>query len=195
MKRLVLGLLLLAATPLFAINTNVLRKGDRVAVLRMSEDFELRSERIVAGAIESGLPRELRKRGFDAVESRLTYDDLRRGDDGGAKYYVEVVSARAADRGVGEIGTAAANVYASVGVIVSRVAAEVRLYDGKTLELVDRWSLSRKSTSVQPTSVGVGGRSIFAAIALPFFQYGQYSNAASDIARDAAERIAQAAAP
>ena len=195
MKRAILGLLLLVSTPLFAINTTVLRRGDRVGVLRMSERFDLASEETVARTIESDLPRVLRDRGFDAFDAHATYDDVRRGDGPGAAYYVEVVGARAGDREAVGVGVGAENVYASIGVIVSRVAAEVRLYDGKTLELVDRWDLAKKSTAVVPTSVGIGGRFVWAAIALPFVHYGQYRNAAHDVARQAAERIAQAAQP
>ena len=195
MKRLLFLGLLLAATPLFAINTSVLRRGDRVGVLRMSERFDVASEETVARTIESDLPRVLRDRGFDAFDAHATYDDVRRGDGPGAAYYVEVVGARAGDREAVGVGVGAENVYASIGVVVSRVAAEVRLYDGKTLELVDRWDLSKKSTAVVPTSVGVGGRFVWAAIALPFVHYGQYRNAAHDVARQAAERIAQAAQP
>jgi hypothetical protein len=196
MKRALAALvLLLAAAPLLAINTAILRRGDRIGVLRMSEEFDAASERAVANAIESGLPRALRDRGFDAFDTQRTYDDLRRGDAAGAAYYVEVVGARAGDRQTAGVDIGAENLYASVGVIVSRVAAEVRLYDGKTLELVDRWDLSKKSTAVVPTSVGVGGRFVWASIALPFMRYGQYRAAARDVAEQAAERIVRAAAP
>jgi hypothetical protein len=195
MKRLLFLGLLLVATPLLAINTTVLRRGDRVGVLRMSERFEIASEETVARTIESDLPRVLRDRGFDAFDAHVTYDDVRRGDGPGAAYYVEVVGARAGDREAVGVGVGAENVYASIGVVVSRVAAEVRLYDGKTLELVDRWDLSKRSTAVVPTSVGIGGRFVWAAIALPFVHYGQYRSAAHDVARQAAERIAQAAQP
>jgi hypothetical protein len=194
MKR-VLGIaLLLAATPLLAINTSVLRRGDRIGVLRMSEHFD-GSEATVADAIESVLPRALRDRGFDAFDTQRTYDDLRRGDVADAAYYVEVVGAQARDREAADVGVGAENVYASVGVLVSHVAAEVRLYDGKTLELVDRWDLAKKSAAVVPTSVGIGGRYLWGAIALPIIHRGQYRAAARDVAQQAAERIAQAAAP
>ena len=194
MKR-ALGIgLLLAATPLLAINTSILRRGDRIGVLRMSERFD-GSERTVANAIESVLPRALHDRGFESFDAQRTYDDVRRGDAPTAAYYVEVVGAHAAEREPAEIGAGVGGVYASVGVVVSHVAAEVRLYDGKTLELVDRWELSKKSTAVVPTSVGIGGRYVWAALALPFVHYGQYRSAAHDVARQAAERIAQAAKP
>jgi hypothetical protein len=195
MKRLLFLGLLLVTAPLLAINTTVLRRGDRVGVLRMSERFDVATEETVARTIESDLPRALRDRGFDAFDAHATYDDVRRGGGPDAAYYVEVVGARAGDREAVGVGVGAENVYASVGVVVSRVAAEVRLYDGKTLELVDRWDLAKKSTAVVPTSVGIGGRFVWASIALPFVHYGQYRSAARDVARQAAGRIAQAAQP
>jgi hypothetical protein len=196
MKRPLLGLLLvLVSVPVFAIHTNVLRRGDRIGVLRMSEQFDFASEETVAKTIESDLPRALRDRGFDAYDTQATVDDVRRGDAGGAAYYVEVVSARAGGRETAGIGVGTEGIGATVSVVVSRVAAEVRLYDGKTLELIDRYELSKKSTGVVPTSVGIGGRYVWAALALPFVHYGQYRSAAHDVARQAAERIAQAAQP
>lgn len=195
MKRALAALaLLFAAAPLFAINTAVLRRGDRVGVLRMSEQFDAATERTVANAIESSLPSALRDHGFDAFDAQLTYDDLRRGDDAGAAYYVEVVGAQARDRKAASVDVGADNVYANIGVVVSRVAAEVRLYDGKTLELVDRWDISKRSASVMPTSLGLGGRFFWASIGMPFI-HGQFRAVARDVAQQAAKRIAQAAAP
>src|SRR6266498_3270396 len=196
MKRPLLGLLLLlVSTPLLAINTNVLRRGDRIGVLRMAGEFEYASERTVAKTLQNDLRAALRDRGFDAFDTRLTYDDLRREGTADAAYYVEVVSAGVANRNAGGIGIGTDGIGATVSVIVSRVAAEVRVYDGRTLELVDRFDLSRKSTAVVPTSVGIGGRYFWAAFALPFVEYGQYRSAAHAVARQAAERIAQAAQP
>lgn len=194
MKRALGIVLLLAATPLLAINTSILRRGDRIGVLRMSERFD-GSEQTVANAIESVLPRALRDRGFGAFDAQRTYDDLRRGDVADAAYYVEVVGARAGDRQAAGVDVGVDNLYASVGVIVSHVAAEVRLYDGRTLELVDRWDLSKKSAAIVPTSVGIGGRYVWGAIVLPIIHHGQYRAAARGVAQTAAERIAQAAAP
>jgi hypothetical protein len=193
MKRLLLLGLLLVTTPVFAINTTMLRRGERIGVLRMNGQFDVAAERTVANAIESALPRALRDRGFDAFDAKSTYDDVRRGDGPNAAFYVEVVGAHARDHEA--VGVGAENVYANIGVVVSRVAAEVRLYDGKTLELIDRFELSKKSTAVVPTAVGIGGRFFWASLALPFVQYGQYRNAAHDVARQAAEAIARTAAP
>jgi hypothetical protein len=195
MKRLLLLGLVLAATPLFAINTTMLHRGDRIGVLRMNEQFDAGAERTVANAIENALPRTLRDHGFEAFDAKSSYDDVRRGDGPNAAFYVEVVGARSGDREAVGFGVGAETVYASIGVIVSRVAAEVRLYDGKTLELIDRFDLSKKSTSVVPTSVGVGGRFFWAELALPFVHFGQIRSAAHDVARQAAEAIARTAAP
>jgi hypothetical protein len=43
---------------------------------------------------------------------------------------------------------------------------------------------------VVPTEIGIGGRHVWAAIALPFIEYAQYRQAAHGVARDAAQRIA-----
>ena len=195
MKRALTLVLLLSTAPLFAINTASLHRGDRIGVLRMSERFEVQSERAIASTIEGDLPRLLHERGFDAFDARGTFEDMRRGDVPAAAYYVEVVGARAGGREAGAIGVGTDNVGATLGLIVSRVAAEVRLYDGKSLALVDRWDLTKKSTSVAPTSIGIGGRFVWAALAIPFVHYGQYRSAAHDVAREAVERIAQAAQP
>jgi hypothetical protein len=196
MKRLpLLGLLLLATTPVLAINTTILRRGERIGVLRMNEEFDVAAERTVANAIENALPRALRDRGFEAFDAQRTYDDVRRGDGPNAAFYVEVVGAHAGGHEAVGVGVGAENVYATLGVVVSRVAAEVRLYDGKTFELIDRFDLAKKSTAVVPTSVGIGGRFFWAELALPFVRYGQYRSAAHDVARQAAEAIARTAAP
>src|SRR5437763_16446852 len=103
MKRLLPILLLLLATSLAAINTNVLRRGGRIGVLRMSDAYSYGAEQTVAKTVQSDLQKELRARGFDAFDAGITYDDLRRGTGESAPYYVEVVSANAADRDRGGI--------------------------------------------------------------------------------------------
>lgn len=194
MKRLLLLATLLAATPLFAINTNgVLHRGDRIGVLRMADHYEAGSEQAVAGTIEDALPGALHKHGFEAFDAQRTYEDARNGDAPPAAFYVEVVGAHAGEREAAGVGAGVGPIYTTVGVVVSRVAAEVRLYDGKTLALIDRWELTKRNTTVAPTSIGLGGRFFWADVALPFVRFGQYRSAAHDVARDAAARIAGAA--
>jgi hypothetical protein len=188
-RRLVLVLVAAITVPAFAL-TSPPHPGDRIGVLRSSADYDYRAEHIVANTVQIDLRRELRKLGFDAFDTRLTYDTMLRSGPGNADFYVEVVSGSAADRPIGGVGGSAGGVAVEVAVVVAWVAAEVRLYDARTLNLVERYDLQKKKTAVVPTAIGVGGRSVWAAIFLPLVQYGQYRAAAHDVARQAAVRIA-----
>jgi len=189
MKTLTALLICAIAVPALALTTTP-RPGDRIGVLRISDRFAYGAEQTVASTIQNDLRRELRDLGFKAFDARITYDDLLRRGPGDADYYVEVVSAYAAGRPVGAMGVAIDGLAVEVGVVVSNVAAEVRLYDGRTLNLVERYDLAKKSTAVVPTGIGIAGRSIFAAIMLPFVQWGQNRSAAHEVAHQAALRIA-----
>jgi len=166
------------------------RLGDRVGVLRISGRFDYRTERSVASTVQNDLRGELQDLGFDAFDARATYDELLRNGPGRADYYVEVVSGYASGRPMGAVGAAVGDLALEVGVVISRVAAKVRLYDGHTLNVVETYDLQKDSTAVVPTGVGIGGRSIWAAIMLPIVQYGQYRSAAHVVAHEAALRIA-----
>jgi len=147
-------------------------------------------EQSVANTVQNALRRELRSLGFDAFDTRATFDSILRSGPVDADFYVEVVSADAAGRPLGGIGVGSGDLAVEVGVLVARVAAEVRLYDARTLKLVERYELQKKSTAVVPTGIGIGGRSIWASIFIPFAHYGQYRAAARDVAHQAAIRIA-----
>lgn len=189
MKRLMFLLACAMTVPAFGLTVTP-RPGDRIGVLRISGRLGYRAERAVANAVQNDLRGELLDLGFNAFDARVTYDDLLRNGPGGADYYVEVVSGYASGRPVGAVGTAIGDVALEVGVVVSRVAAQVRLYDGRTLNAVETYDLQKESTAVVPTGVGIAGRSIWASIMLPFVQYGQYRTAARSIAHQAAARIA-----
>jgi hypothetical protein len=189
MKRLAALLAVAMAVPAFGL-TRSPRPGDRIGVLRMSDQFSYGAERTVANALQHFLRDELRNLGFHAFDARTTYDDLlHRGPDD-ADFYVEVVSSYAANRPVAGAGAAVGDLAVEVAVVVGQVAAEVRLYDGRTLNLIERYDLEKRSTAVVPTGIGIAGRSIWASVMLPFVQYGQYRAAAHDVARQAAARIA-----
>lgn len=189
MKKILPLLLCAIAIPALALTTTP-RPGDRVGVLRMSDRFAYGAEQTVASTIQNDLRRELHDLGFKAFDARITYNELLRRGPGEADYYVEVVSAYAAGRPVGAVGAAIDGLAVEMGLMVSNVAAEVRLYDGRTLNLVESYDLARRNTAVVPTGIGIAGRSIFAAIMLPFVQWGQYRSAAHDFAHQAALRIA-----
>ena len=189
MKKLMPLLLCAIAIPAFALTTAP-RRGDRIGVLRISDRFAYRAEQSVSNAIQDDLRRELDDLGFNAFDARISYDQLLRRGPEDADYYVEVVSAYAAGRPVGAVGAAVQGMAVEVSVVVANVAAEVRLYDGTTLNLVESYDLAKRTTAVVPTGIGIAGRSIFAAIMLPFVQYGQYRSAAHDVAHQAALRVA-----
>jgi hypothetical protein len=189
MKRLIFLLIGAIAVPAFGLTVTP-RPGDRIGVLRISGRFEYRSERSVAATIQNDLRRELQDLGFDAFDAQATYDEVLRSRPGAADYYVEVVSGYASGRPAGTVGASMEGIGVEVGVVVSRVAAQVRLYDARTLNAVETYDLGKDSTAVVPTAIGLGGRTVWAAIMLPFVQYGQYRAAAHEVAHQAARRIA-----
>ena len=188
MKRLVLALILLvSAVPAMAFRTTV-HRGDRVAVLRPVVWEGLDGD--VASAVSRSLQRELRLRGIDAVDAGLTVEEMQRDPRVEADYFVDVTSGAADGGPYGGIGLGGRNAGVDVSVVVSRVAAQLRLYDGRTLELIDTYEMQRRATAVLPTAVGVGGRHVGLWIALPFVQYARYRAAARAVAADAAAAIA-----
>src|SRR5437867_512685 len=187
-RRLIPILAFAMTIPAFGL-TRSPQPGDRIGILRMSDRYGYGAEDTVANIIQKDLRRELRALGFDAFDARVTYDDVfRRGPD--ADFYVEVVSSHAANREVGGIGTGAGPIAVEVAIVVARGAAELRLYDGRPLDGIQRYDLQKNNTAVVPTAIGVGGRSVWAAIMLPFVEYGQYRAAAREVAHQAAARIA-----
>ena len=136
------------------------------------------------------LRHELRGRGFDAFDAELEYDDVAVEDHSHlADYFVEVVGGHADVSEHGGIGIDTRRGGVSLGILVSRVAGEVRVYDARTMELVSSHELRRKNTAIVPTSVGVGGGALYAVIALPFIERAQYRSAARAAARDAATHV------
>ena len=185
MKRaLIAALLVLVAVPAMAFRPT-LRRGDRVAVLRP----QVRTDQHVARAVSHYLERELRKQGLDAFDARMTYDDLRDADRGGADYYIEVVASDGDAAPVGGVGVTGRHVGVDVSMVVSRVAATLRLYDAETLELIDELDLQRNASAVMPTGIGIGGHHLGLWIPLPIYG-SRYRSAARAVARQAAAEIA-----
>jgi len=177
------------AVPAFSFITAP-RPGDRIGVLRIAGHFDSRTERSVAETVQGSLVGELQGLKFNAFDARVTFDQLSRKMPGDADFYVEVISGGADGHQAGNVGAAIGHVAVQVGVIVANVAAQVRLLDGHTLNVLQTYDLQKDSTAVVPTGIGFAGYPIFAAIALPIFQYGQYKMAAHEVAYQAALRIA-----
>lgn len=187
MKRAITLLtVVLAAFPAMAFKTSLTR-GDRVGILRPTARAE--GDESVARIVTSYLSSALRARGLDAFDARMRLSDLRDGERVDADYYVEVVDGGGDAGSYGGIGIGSRTIEVDVAVVVSRVAAKMRLYDGHTLELLDEYALHRSNTTLLPTAVGIGGRHFAAWIALPFVQYARYRSAARAVAQDAAQMI------
>jgi len=164
--------------------------GNRIGVLRIAGHFNSHTERSVAGTIQGSLVGELKALKFDAFDAKVTYEELSKKNPGDADYYVEVLSGGADGHQAGNVGVGISHVAVQIGVVVAQVAAQVRVYDGHTLTELATFDLQKNNTAVVPTGIGFAGYPIFAAIALPIFQYGQYKMAAHQVAYEAALRIA-----
>ncbi|HEV7922459.1 MAG TPA: hypothetical protein VGR02_16875 [Thermoanaerobaculia bacterium] len=159
----------------------------RIGILAMRgqlapEDADL------ASLVGRNLRAELRRKGFDAFVTDRTMENARPED---ADYYVELMpSSGTGDYPIGDVEIGSRNVAGGVTVVLSRVAAEVRLYDGRTLEQVASYDLRQTKVMPVPSWISVGGRNFYTVLGLPFVQYAQYRRAAGAVARDAAARIA-----
>lgn len=162
----------------------------RVALLDLSPRAEVspRSFAIVRNAMRD----ELRARGVDVVVSTATYESLQRHDNL-ADYVVEITNVQheGGDGPVrGVIGAGPAGV--EVSTMRGTAQAEMRLFDGRTLELIDSYALESDSSGLAPTAIGVGNREVFASVlVLPIFEQAYARNAARKVGRDAARRIAE----
>jgi len=178
-----------ALLALLMIVTGAAHSSPRIALLDLSPraDVNVPAYRMVRESLRD----ELRTQGFDVVMTTVTYDSLQRHDNI-ADYYVEITSAErdAGQDGVSVgVGTRGAGV--EVGAVTGVAHAELRLFDGRTLDLIRSYDLENHSTGLAPTSIGTGGRNVFASIFIaPIFERVQMRNAARAVARDAARRIA-----
>lgn len=189
MKRLLLGVCLLSiAGAAHAFDPSPDRP--RVGVLRAHESFELEHEVTIRKAFHQALHAELRARGFEVFDVDLPFDELAMDPDRDADWYVEIIPARGETVDYGGVGVGGRHADVTLGLLVARIAAEVNVYRGRTLELVATESLKKKNTALVPTSVGFGTRSLFAAIALPFVERAQARGVARSAARDLAARVA-----
>lgn len=189
MRRLLILLLTFSAAPAFAFRIAP-PPGARIGVLRMSGDFAHGAEGTVAKTVQNDLREELKALGFKAFDAEKSWEQIASDPGPDADLYVEVISSYATNRPVAGAGAGNGSVGIDVAVVVSQVAAAVRVYDGRTLQLLNTYDLQQKATAVLPTSLGLGGRFFWARIPLPFVHYAQYRSAAHAVAEQAAARIA-----
>jgi hypothetical protein len=181
MKRLLPAFcIVLVATTAFAFDSS--KHVQRIGVLRGSFDGESRMTRALID--------ELRGRGFDAFDAGRTYDELL--DEEAvpiADYIVEIRGGEPRTTDNGGIGIATRHAEVEVGIVTSRMNAELRVYDGSTMELVATSDLKKRSTALMPTGVGIGGGAIYAYLALPLIERAQHRSVAKKVAREAASFV------
>jgi hypothetical protein len=182
MKRLLLAMILVAL-PIVAFAFDTTQPALRVGVLRGTDALQ--------ADVAEALQKELRLRGIDAFDAVRTYEEA--VDDGVpvADYYVEILAADATTSEHGGIGIGTRHAGVSVGVLVSRVAAELRIYDAE-LELLATHDLHKRNSSIAPTSVSVGGGALFAYVALPLIERAQIRKMVRAAGRDAAGHVLEA---
>jgi hypothetical protein len=190
MRRLAIPLLLVTlAANAYAIDTRTSAGQLRIAILDTSERLIDARANDTALLVRGAIRNALRERGFDAFTVREHYDDLVRGRTD-ADYYVEIVSSSSESHPVGGVAIpVGGSIGAEIDVLVSRLAAEVRLYDGKTLDEVRTFDLRRRQTTVAPAAVIVS-RPLWAFVALPLVDWARARAAARGLGTDAAAQIA-----
>lgn len=186
MQRLLLALsLLLVAGTAHAFDAS--RRPERIAVLRADSASLPGRESRLDRAIRETLLSELRARGFDAFDAGLTWQEARDEGIGDADFIVEFLGHDASSVDYGGVTVDGRAGGISLAVMTSRVAAEVLLYDGETMEIVAQSDLAKKNTAVVPTGVGGGvGHAVFFWVATPWIERAQIRGVARAAARDAA---------
>lgn len=178
------------ALPAFSFDANR-RDVHRVTLLRTSIYNGGESETEIAARVRRQLVRALRERGVDAVDGNLTYDEWRRSGQSDSDLYVELVPVDTHQRPVAGVGLPLAHGDVEIAVIVSRVAAELRVYDGASLDVIARRRLRRENTDVVPAAVGVGTYRMSAVFVLPIAEYVRTRRAVNAVAGEAANVIMQ----
>jgi hypothetical protein len=191
MKRFLILLVAIAvAAPAFSFDptrrTGAIRLTVVAAPIFNGGDYEDR----IASRVRRQLVDELRERGFDALDGRVTLEELDHRGRLDSDFYVEIAPSGSYATPAGSVGVRAPNVTVDVAVVVSRIAAELRVYD-RTLTEIARRHLNREDTTVVPTGVGVGTYRMSVWFALPFVEYVRYRTAVNSVVEDAAKEIAR----
>jgi hypothetical protein len=187
MKRLIVALCLLlpaGAALAFDPAPATLRIGILRAPDRPAGEF---AHRILREALRD----ELKSRGVDAFVVEADLEQLRDDEARDADFYVDLLGGTDV-REHGGVGVSGRHADVSLGVVSSRMDADLFVYDGHSLELIAEETLSKKNTALLPTGVGVGGRSLFAWVALPFVERAQARSVGRAVGRQMADVVIDA---
>jgi hypothetical protein len=182
MKRLIaFASLLLMATSALAFDTT--RSAQQIGVLRSGHDVDPTMMQALIG--------ELRKRGFDAFDAGLTYDELLDEEPVAiADYVIEIRGGEAHTTGHGGVGITGQHAGLDLGIVSSNVRAELIVYDGRTMKKLAASELAKRTTTLMPTGVAVGGGGwLYAHVALTFIERAQNRSVAKKAARAAASFV------
>ncbi len=181
MKRLIIfASLMLLATSASAFDST--KSAQRIGVLRSGHDINPTMMRALVG--------ELRGRGFDAFDAGLTYTELL--DEEAvpiADYVVEIRGGEPLAYDHGGVGIAGRHADLHLGLVSSRVRAELIVYDGHTMEKLATTDLSKRRTGLMPSGFGIGGGWLYTYVALPFAERAQNRSVAKKAAREAASFV------
>jgi hypothetical protein len=181
---------LLVAVSASAITTE---RPPRIALLDLAPRYEMQVDAF--GTMRDSLREALKQHGFDVFTTADRYDDLARSNDGHAEYYVEIVGTdrEARVNGGGDVAVGALAV--GVSSVKHRELVELRLYDGKTLDVIRTYQLDASSNSLVPTAIGLRSCNFFFSLFLsPWTERAPARRAIHAVAREAARRITADAA-
>jgi hypothetical protein len=186
-----LAITLIAATTATAFNTGT--HPIRIALLAPPDRYVDRRDEHASDLVRSHVQTELLDLGYDIFVTNLRLTDLSRDDHPRPDYYIDIFGPGGGGYPVAGIGLPVGrNAGVDFAVIVSHVAASVNVYDGRSLELLHTLDLHKKSTTVAPAAIGIGGRPFWAVIAMPFVEWAQYRSGVRAVAHDAAREIDEA---
>ncbi|HEU4522963.1 MAG TPA: hypothetical protein VFT12_13225 [Thermoanaerobaculia bacterium] len=188
MKRLILLVLVAVSAPVALAFDPAPVRGNRIGILTTDAGDDPATLR-VASLMRGYLAGQLKKQGFDAFDTRATFEELERTRALDADYYVEFIRAETNDNPYGFGGVGGRHAGVDLALVVSHVAAGVRLYDGRTLEVMDEFDVEARDRSVIPTAIGLGQRGLGVWVGLPVGLLRSRS-VAKEAARDAAISIA-----
>ncbi len=197
MKRFAFALILflIAASPLAAVELGPVA-GDKIAILAVPQDEGRRMHDDLSELIGRVTARRLEKAGFQTVVlprsvEQLVEDGLK--DAVGAAWVVEIAWSDGRARSWGGLagGTDVGDgvVGADVALVTATLVAEIRFYDARSLEMVDRFEVDSRATTPTLTGIGVGGRWTWLWAALPWGERLPYARAAGSLAIQIHERI------
>ena len=186
MKRLAIAFLLLFPVAALAFDPSTVPP--RIAVLRQPEPLHHDGDTMVSDAVLRYVTEELRERGLDAFDAGVTYDEAIDRSYAEADYLVEI-AADADGRDYGGMGLGGRHGGVGLSILVARIASEVRVYDGRTFQLIEKQRLQHKNRALLPTAISLGGRAAWIGIAVPIVQTAQFRNVAKRAARGAADFV------